>query len=94
MSRISLTCILVVQVLLAQSRPANAVPTFADYRVGIVSARESTGTPKLTTPEQRRFRTAIRQAAAKGPNFAGHFTIAAWGCGTGCIQFVVVDNQS
>lgn len=50
--------------------------------------------PKLTTPGQHRFRTAIRRSVAKGPNFAGRFTIAEWGCGTGCIQVVVVDNES
>jgi len=26
-----------------------------------------------------------------GVNFAGHFIVANWGCGTGCSQFVIVD---
>ena len=36
----------------------------------------------------------IREAAKKGPNFAGHYAIAEWGCGTGCIQMAVVDLES
>ena len=50
--------------------------------------------PILATAGQRMFRTAIRDAAAKGPNFAGHYTIAQWGCGSGCVSFVVVDAVS
>lgn len=47
--------------------------------------------PVLTTSRQRTFRTKIREAAAKGPNFAGHFTVAEWGCGSGCASFEIVD---
>jgi hypothetical protein len=50
--------------------------------------------PKFATPGQRRFRTVIRDWARKGPNFAGHYAIAEWGCGTGCVQMAVVDLQS
>jgi hypothetical protein len=47
--------------------------------------------PILTTRNQRMFRSAIREAAAKGPNFAGHYTIAEWGCGSGCMSVAVAD---
>ncbi len=47
--------------------------------------------PLLVTEEDRTFRTSIRQAASKGPNFAGHYTIAYWGRGSGLTSFVVVD---
>jgi hypothetical protein len=40
------------------------------------------------------FRTRIREGARKGPNFAGHLTIAEWGCGSGCVSFAVVDAVS
>ena len=35
----------------------------------------------------------IREGAAKGPNFAGHFTIADWGCGAGCVSIAVIDAK-
>ena len=40
------------------------------------------------------YRTMIRQETAKGPDFAGHYKVAEWGCGTACLQMAVVDTQS
>lgn len=45
-------------------------------------------------PEAKMFQTKIREAAQQGPNFAGHYTVATWGCGSGCQQHAVVDAQS
>lgn len=50
--------------------------------------------PLLKTTPERTFRTQIRRQAAKGPNFAGHFTLAMWGCGSPCLEFVIIDAQS
>ncbi|HLH00946.1 MAG TPA: hypothetical protein VKX49_31870 [Bryobacteraceae bacterium] len=50
--------------------------------------------PRLTTAFARSFRTVIREAAKQGPNFAGWFTIAHWGCGSGCIQMAVIDQKT
>jgi hypothetical protein len=36
----------------------------------------------------------IREGAADGPNFAGHYTVAAWGCGTSCTDFAIIDAKS
>jgi hypothetical protein len=77
-------------VLLAQEGAKE--PQFADYPAAVVHA--ASAAPKLATAGQRRFRTEIRDWAQKGPNFAGHYTVAEWGCGAGCAQFVVVDNRS
>jgi hypothetical protein len=68
-------------------------PRPEDYRVDSVFTGTPT-TPKFATPAQRRFRTMIRDAAKKGPNFAGHYTVASWGCGSGCVQSAVVDAKS
>lgn len=37
------------------------------------------------------FRTRLREGAAKGPNFAGHYTLVMWGCGAACQMVAVVD---
>jgi hypothetical protein len=50
--------------------------------------------PIFKTAADRAFRTAIREAAAKGPNFAGHYTIAEWGCGAGCVSIAMVDAKT
>ena len=48
-------------------------------------------TPKLITPIQSRFRTVLRKGEGKGPNFAGHYTVVEWGCGSKYVSFAVVD---
>jgi hypothetical protein len=49
---------------------------------------------KLETPKAKLYRTAIRKAVRRGPNFAGHYTVAGWGCGTECGVFVIVDDST
>jgi hypothetical protein len=47
--------------------------------------------PVLADPSARRFRTRIREGVAKGVVFAGHYEVAVWGCGAGCLSFAIVD---
>jgi hypothetical protein len=50
--------------------------------------------PKLVSERARQFRTQLTSAAAEGPNFAGHFRVATWGCGTCCVDFGIIDLKS
>jgi hypothetical protein len=50
--------------------------------------------PLLVTPLEHMYRTQIREQAQKGPNFAGRYTLAEWGCGSPCVQFVIIDANS
>jgi hypothetical protein len=47
--------------------------------------------PLLVTQHERMMRTQIRMQARSGPNFAGHFTVAHWGCGSPCLAFVIIN---
>ena len=47
-----------------------------------------------TNPDMLRFVTRITEGAKEGPNFAGHYTLISWGCGTECQSGVVVDAQT
>ncbi|TCP80790.1 hypothetical protein C8J31_11430 [Rhizobium sp. PP-CC-2G-626] len=40
------------------------------------------------------FRTRIRDGMKQGPNFAGHYSVIQFGCGTGCSGVVVADNRT
>jgi hypothetical protein len=40
------------------------------------------------------FRTRLREGAEKGVNFAGHYTLVAWGCGTGCLDVGIIDAKT
>jgi len=84
-----LLMLLAVAALFGQEGPT---PQFGDYPATVTHG--SNAAPKFSTAGQRTFRTRIRDAAEQGPNFAGHYTVAEWGCGTGCVQMAVVDNQS
>lgn len=42
-------------------------------------------------PQAKQFQSAITEAVAAGPNFAGHFVIAEIGCGANCQDHAIVD---
>ncbi len=50
--------------------------------------------PALSSAEARRFRSVLREGAAAGPNFAGHFTVVVWGCGASCTSAAIVDTRT
>ena len=47
-----------------------------------------------STREARRYRTMLREGAKRGVNFAGHYTVAQWGCGTSCMQAAIIDAKT
>ena len=68
---------------------------FERYRVPPSALFKGTpAAPQFKTSGQRMFRTIIWEATRNGPNFAGHYTIAEWGCGTGCETIAIVDAKS
>lgn len=85
------------------------IPRFEDYPVKSVFAAKP-APPVFTTPEQRRYRTRIRDGVSvgrgvwtgswkdakerAGPNFAGHYTVIRWGCGSDCLMMAVVDAET
>lgn len=73
-------------------RPANA-PRFDDDRVEVY--RGSNAAPDLKShPRSRLFRTRLAEAAKHPVNFAGHFVLASWGCGTNCSQLAIIDVRT
>jgi hypothetical protein len=68
------------------------VPRFGSYpavvekpRVQAIDFRRS--------PEARSFRTRLTGSLRGGVNFAGHYIVAGWGCGTGCISGAIIDAR-
>jgi hypothetical protein len=84
------------------------VPRFEDFTIDVFSGKSAD--PILRTSEERLYRTAIRQGvskgwgavdgttgkelAAPGPNFAGHYDIVTWGCGSPCLMAAIVDLRT
>jgi hypothetical protein len=66
-------------------------PSFSEFPVKSIF-RGKPATPKLVTKGQRMFRTRILAGAKSPVEFAGHYTLPRWGCGTLCNEFVIVDS--
>jgi hypothetical protein len=72
---------------------AGTAPKFEDYPAA-GPFHGPAAPPDLSGKKVRMFRSVLRDQAARGPNFAGHYTVAQWGCGAGCISWAIVDAQS
>jgi hypothetical protein len=59
-----------------------------------VSSTSRTVAPRMDSSEARRYRTVLREGTADGPNFAGHFAVVAWGCGSSCSERAIVDTHT
>jgi hypothetical protein len=73
----------------AQGGPA---PAFGDYRAPVYKGRAAA--LKLTTPQARGYRTRLREGARRAVNFAGHYKLHTWSCGTGCLQTAFIDAKT
>lgn len=40
------------------------------------------------------YRTNLRNAAKEGVNFAGHYVLTTWGCGTNCTESAIIDART
>jgi hypothetical protein len=78
--------------LLSLAQSGKPRPTFKDYPVKEIYRGKPA--PPILKKEQRMFRTMIRLGAQSSVEFAGHYTIPVWGCGSDCNGFVIVDSIS
>jgi len=68
-------------------------PHFEDFKVS-AELKRAPAPVILSSSEDREFRTQLRKGAAHGPNFAGHYTVVVWGCGSSCTDWAIVDATS
>ncbi len=69
------------------------LPQFKDFPATKVYQGKNSPV-NIATPEAREFRTRLTEAARQKPNFAGHYILAHWGCGSGCIRPAIIDAKS
>ncbi|HKS30233.1 MAG TPA: hypothetical protein VJS44_20580 [Pyrinomonadaceae bacterium] len=86
---------LFILLLLAGSRVAfgQSTPRFQDYSVPVYKGRRAPVNLRSAQGAST-FRTRLREGAAGGVNFAGHYSLVAWGCGTGCLYVGIVDAKT
>ncbi|HEX8772945.1 MAG TPA: hypothetical protein VF735_05020 [Pyrinomonadaceae bacterium] len=71
----------------------SSVPTFTQYGVKVEKVRNVRVNLK-SHKEANRFRTNLRNAAKEGVNFAGHYILTTWGCGTNCAVSAIIDARN
>jgi hypothetical protein len=79
---------------IASNARQEKVPTFEDYKVTDIFRGVPAKIDPQSHPWARRFKTVLSEGAGKGPNFAGHYRLIDWGCGTSCIAFAIVDVKT
>jgi hypothetical protein len=79
---------------LSASAFSQKIPSFSAYKVRIEKFGKVTVNLK-SHKNARMFRTRLRDAAAKEDvNFAGHYILTVWGCGTNCSQWAIIDARN
>ncbi len=77
--------------LMALGKAPATAPKFGDFPAAVVSIAKPAAVDLRSAQGARQFRTVLREGAADGPNFAGHYTIVGWGCGSSCLDWAIVD---
>ena len=84
---------LIVSFFVSEVWAQNRVPQFRDYPVS--EAYIGKTAPLVLKRDDRVFRTRLLDAAKhQKPNFAGHYILTTWGCGTSCVMGAVIDAKT
>ena len=75
--------------ILPSDIPGDA-PRFQDYPAQPYRGPNASADVR-SDARSRMYRTQLRGWVTEKPNFAGHYILATWGCGTGCTQIAVID---
>lgn len=75
----------------AEEAPSPFAAEFANYPIGVHTAKKRVA-PKIKGTDLWEFRTRIRDGAKQPINFAGHYVLIEWGCGTECQVLVLYDT--
>jgi hypothetical protein len=92
----SVVIIFALQLAMPPQVGTPAIPRFEDFRVptpiskrkDIAIIASDDGGP-TETPDH--FKKRIRDAAKGGPDFAGHYTVVKWTCGSNCAGLAITD---
>lgn len=69
-------------------------PTLEDYPISEKFEGAPAPVDYSSHPSTETFYTKITEGAKQEPNFAGHYVIIEWGCGTSCQTGVVFDTKT
>lgn len=85
------TCFLLPLAWPATAEPSPALPQFENFPAGAAY----TGRNRLVLKgNDVHWRTRLRWALGQKPDYAGHYVMASWGCGTECMMGAAVDVRT
>jgi len=71
------------------------VPQFSEYPAVPLRAIATSSTLDFSLfPKAENFKTAIAEWFAEGPQSGRYYTVAEWGCGSGCQAHAIVDMRN
>lgn len=71
-----------------------ARPRFESYPVDSIYHGRIAPVNLRSARGAREFRTVLREGAAGPADFAGHYRVVEWGCGSPCHTFAIVESSS
>jgi hypothetical protein len=71
----------------------SAKPAFTQYAAKVEKIRNIKVNLK-SHKNANAYRTNLRNAAKEGVNFAGHYILTTWGCGTNCSESAIIDARN
>jgi len=89
----SVSIIAVLVLIIGSAFTQTKRPAFISYSAAVEKPRVRAIDFKAS-PDARSFRTRLSDAIKSGVNFAGHYVVAGWGCGTGCISGAIIDARN
>ncbi len=69
-------------------------PRFSDYPMALTFSGNVAPVDLFSDPDARRFHTRLTEGVKGGPNFADHFILVTWECGTDCNIIAVIDAKT
>ena len=70
-----------------------SAPAFEDFRVA-VQARKPSVKLRLSTAQDKQYRTELATAFRQPVNFAGRYVLSTIGCGASCILAAAIDTKT
>lgn len=92
MRRPLLLIVFILSLLISIAAQPAKRPAFSSFPTTVETAQAKSINFK-NDPGARTMRTRLKEALAGGVNFAGHFVVAGWGCGTGCVSGAIIDAR-
>jgi hypothetical protein len=93
MRKYILPSILLLIFSISVSGQPGRVPKFNQYPAVVEKARVKSINFQRN-PSALTFRTRLSEAIAGGVNFAGHYIVTGWGCGTGCTNAAIIEART